>query len=278
MLQITDAGRKLIRAALALSLHQRQKPVTLAGPQPRGPAVKKRKLNRDRFERFVRNTVLILKTWESSPFEFEAACLHGLRSHLCGEGWPWRDADQAAAAVVEEGLRRIRAVRPRWAEGQIDFALETPVDRLNCVNCGSRIPEERKENGERLNRSVKYCSDRCNVYAIRRRHRIAHDQQTMAEWLAACSAKSQRRLDELARDCPTCGTRFLPRDRTRKYCSSGCAVRATTKRQEIACNGCGKRFIPKKVRQTCCSAECGFVAQRRRWAARSQFQCEEVTT
>lgn len=269
MLAITEEGRNLIRAALGSSLFNRggPPPVSLPGPTPK---LKTRKLNRDRFERFVGNTVLILRSYESSPFEFEAACRYGLRAHLCMEGWRWRDADQAAADVVEEGLRRIRATRPRWAEGQIDFAMETPVDRTHCVHCARPIPEERKLNGEMYGRSVKFCSDSCSVGAVKRRNKITGEQQTMAAWLARCAAKSQRRMEELALNCATCGIRFLPRDRRRKFCSTPCAVKSTTRRQPIECTGCGETFMQRRPSQVTCSRECGAEAQRKVWAPAHQ--------
>lgn len=73
----------------------------------------------------------------------EAPLRHGIRTSLCLGGWRWIDADRAAQATVEGALRRIRAVRPSWYEGQPEHTVQggTLVARTRCIKCHNPLPE-----------------------------------------------------------------------------------------------------------------------------------------
>jgi hypothetical protein len=61
---------------------------------------KVRLLNRDRRRHLIETAAAILRTARPTHFAFEGSCRHGIRRSLCLEGWPWQDADLAAADVV----------------------------------------------------------------------------------------------------------------------------------------------------------------------------------
>lgn len=67
----------------------------------------------------------------------------GIRASLCLGGWKWRDADKAAMATVAGALRRVRAVRPTWPEGQPEhvIAAGTLIQRTRCIKCHGPLPE-----------------------------------------------------------------------------------------------------------------------------------------
>lgn len=273
MLMITPEARRLLKLGgwRADPWLGRGK-VTLAGTAHKG---KQRQLNRQKFERLLGVAVKILKAWQASRFEFEAACRNGLRAGLCLEGWHWKDADRVAADIVETGLRRIGAVRPSWNEGQIDFAMETPVDREQCLNCAGPIPGARRDYAEARGRSVKYCSDSCQRSAQQKRSRMSGEKMSKAEFLAACAVKSQRTFEDLARNCNTCGTLYFNPNRGTKYCSFDCRVAAITVRGERDCDGCGVRFTQGRPGVRFCSKSCATRTNRAKRAAR--LQCEEIT-
>ena len=273
MLMITPEARRLLQLGgwRADPWLGREK-VTLAGSAHKG---KQRQLKREKFERLLGVAIKVLKAWRASKFEYEAACRNGLRAGLCLEGWHWKDADRVAADLVETGLRRIGAVRPPWNEGQIDFAMETPVDREHCLHCAGPIPDDRRSYAEARGRSVKYCGDPCMISAGQKRRRIAGEKAGMAEYLAACAVKSQRTFDDLARNCNTCGTLYFNPNRGTKYCSFECRVEAITVRGEVDCEACGVRFTQGRPGVRFCSKSCAARTNRAKRAAR--FQCEEIT-
>lgn len=73
----------------------------------------------------------------------EAPLRHGIRASLCLGGWDWLDADRAAQATVEGALRRVRAVRPSWYEGQPEHTIQagTLIERTRCIRCHNPLPE-----------------------------------------------------------------------------------------------------------------------------------------
>lgn len=78
-----------------------------------------------------------------SPLGLEGPLRHGIRSNLCLLGWRWPDADAMARELIEEALRRLRAVRPTWKEGQPEWVIEagTLIARTRCINCHKPLPE-----------------------------------------------------------------------------------------------------------------------------------------
>jgi hypothetical protein len=200
----------------------------------------------------------ILDSWESSKFQFEGPCRHGLRSTFCLQGHTWSTSDAEAEALVAEGLKRIGAVRPSWREGQPEYTQDgvVPVERLRCAHCGNPIPEDR---GSR-NGPTKYCSELCGQAAYARKARIFGETVTRAEYLARQAAKS-RATAEREKDCQHCGKSFRPgyAIKRQRFCSPECGKAA---RKELptghlcTCVACGKNFRSRIADQKYCSREC----------------------
>jgi hypothetical protein len=113
---------------------------------------RQQRLAREQRHLLVNAMARILRKGEPTAFRFEAFCTHGLRTGLILQGWNWALADLTAAAVVRTALDRIGAKRPRWIEGQRDFAQMGVILVDNCWNCGRPLLG---------NVSAKYCSDQC---------------------------------------------------------------------------------------------------------------------
>lgn len=124
----------------------------------------------------ARRVADVLRLYEASPFQFEAACVHGLRAALCLQGWGWQQAHHEARQTVLSGLDLIGARRPSWDMGQIGYALHEYggfTERTRCAWCHGPMPADRP----------KYCGDSCNgaaKSARNRRHRNA-DLATKSE-------------------------------------------------------------------------------------------------
>ncbi len=254
MLQITEEGRRLIRAALGIHERARKAPVTL----PHVTIQKRRKLNRDRHNRILRNVVAMMRTGTFSKFEFEGSCQNGIRAALCLESWPWREADKAASEIVAAALKQIGAVRPAWGEGQPDYTGYSEFDRQLCAHCGRLIMEDRlsKYAGGR----TRYCSATCGTYARRDRQGADYEKMSLVEFLAQQAVRSQRTLEKHSRDCEQCGTHFLTKTPGRKYCSRRCYSAAYSRQEVKTCPTCGEHFEGKRNRQFCSSA-CSGIAR-----------------
>ena len=111
--------------------------------QPAPVRAKPKKLHRDRRQHLVRVVATILAMGEPTKFTFEATCRHVVRSRLCLAGWRWADADDTAAGIVSDALRRLGAQRPSWKEGQPEWTQDgfSPTPRIWCVRCRTRLPE-----------------------------------------------------------------------------------------------------------------------------------------
>ncbi len=111
------------------------------------------KLNKDRRQWLIGRVCEILKHGEPTPFAFEGAARHGLRSSLCLAGWKWSDANAAAADVVSTALNLIGARRPTWQQGQPEHTQPAVValTRTRCIRCGERLPDAH----------TKFCSHLC---------------------------------------------------------------------------------------------------------------------
>lgn len=115
----------------------------------------------------------ILMCGEPTPFAFEADCRHALRFAFVIAGQPWQRADALAEEIVSTALATIGAERPKWREGQPEFA-----DRGDgCPRCGKPLPDERP------NRT--YCSRRCKELERQRRHSAAYRSE--GKRLATCA-------------------------------------------------------------------------------------------
>ncbi|EAQ35763.1 hypothetical protein NB311A_05083 [Nitrobacter sp. Nb-311A] len=135
------------------------------------PKKKRFKVNKDRRAHIVRVVTSILAGGEPTRFAFEATCRHAVRSRLCLNGWSWAAADDLAADVVKDALRRLGARRPTWKEGQPEWAQDgfAPILRTRCIRC------HRTLEGERW----KFCSELCDqshralIYRIRDAEQLA---------------------------------------------------------------------------------------------------------
>jgi hypothetical protein len=221
-----------------------------------------------RRETMTRAVMRILALGESSKFEFEAACRHGLRSGLCLEGTRWGAADKFAAGVVEEALRRIGAVRPTWEQGQLEHTQFgfAPVERYFCERCAKPIPSER---GARSGEPVKFCSVSCRNNAKASRQRKFRRRLDAAERAARVAAIADARRDafneKMTRVCDHCGGVFRTTDGRARFCSRQCSSRARPK-YAGTCEVCGKKFEPKVRGTKYCGHNCAARAYKVRQA------------
>lgn len=250
MLQITEAGRKLIWQALHGEVTKRAAlPVTLAGPK----ISKRRKLSRQRFEAILHRTVELMKTWRTSKFEFEGPARYGIRRSLVLQGgWRWHDADVCAAEIVEKALAIMGAVRPSWDQGQPEFGDNSLTIRTRCVNegCGNVIPDERLIPGK-----TKYCSDTCGQAARARWNRRHVERMTRVERIAEIQARS---LAARAAVCVRCETHFVANQIGQIYCSVECQGLDRRTVEHKTCEQCGTLWRPRQVTKAnrFCSAAC----------------------
>lgn len=115
----------------------------------------------------VRRIASVLKTYEISPFQFEAACTHGLRSTLCYRGWPFQEAQTEAHKLVQAALDLIGARRPSWEMGQPEYVHPGLVERTRCARCARPLPE-----GHRL-----WCSSVCGDAARHAHYRADQEDE-----------------------------------------------------------------------------------------------------
>jgi hypothetical protein len=207
-----------------------------------------RLLSGQKREHVIEALRVILADWKASPFEHEAACRHGLRAGFCIEGERWAVSDHEAAALVDEALRRNRAARPTWEQGQREHTI--PVEC--CQWCGGEIDQ----TGLRQDR---YCSAMCAKSAYIHRE---------AETTKAASLSHRQALRIIVREqqplkaCKCCGVQFRPSDPTRPsdFCSLACAKTTIPDRE---CEVCGKTFHPATRHVMTCSIECRSAKARR---------------
>lgn len=265
MLMITEEGRALIRQALGASLYQRNVPVTLAGPKPVAVKDKGQKLTTARHDRMLQSAIVIMRQSTASAFEFEGAVRAGIRSQLCLEGWRWSHADAVAAGITDRALSRIGAVRPTFMQGQPTSDWGDLVERTRCVNCGERIPQERKQHGPR----VRFCSDACG--------KSESGNRTWAEWLAAAASRKEAYRTLKTKECEQCGSDFVAIDGAQRFCTLTCKGAASRIRDERPCGTCGTSFLPKMNPaglQRFCSKPCAVTAT---WEKRRQtMACDDL--
>jgi predicted nucleic acid-binding Zn ribbon protein len=130
----------------------------------------------------VRQIANILRQYDQSPFQYEAACRHGLRAQLCLHGWDFHEADAEAHKLVQAALDLIGARRPPWWEGQPDATREgvRAHERTWCARCGKRLPEDARH----------WCSDVCREAAkTDRRHADMLERKAAAERAGALAWK-----------------------------------------------------------------------------------------
>lgn len=182
------------------------------GPIDKRKAKRERRLHR---EPIVRKIASILASGETSKFEFEAACRHGLRAQRCLDGERWAEADKWAALIVQLALHRIGAVRPRWQEGQPEWTQDghAPVERFYCANpkCHKPLPEGH----------YKFCSRICATVVTGARYQLSHREEIYAQRAARRAAWSAQQPD---RACEHCGKRFRPKSPGQRFCSALCGL------------------------------------------------------
>jgi hypothetical protein len=156
----------------------------------------------------------LMREAEPTPFAVEGPGRAGVRARLCLDGWPWGQADAAAADVVQAALQIVGAKRPTWEQGQPDWTQEAvlPIQRERCARCGKSLPDD--SEGWR-----KYCGPLCAKAAkvdLRTMKDQADDYAKRKAWLASWSKKQP------AKECPGCGRAFRPKYQDAKYCSKKC--------------------------------------------------------
>lgn len=98
----------------------------------------------------------------TTHWTFEGLLIAILRAEMCLRGITWRDADEAARAVVIEALTAMGAKRPSWQEGQPEWTDGGVIreTRTLCANCEGPLPEGHKV----------YCGELCGNAARHRRY------------------------------------------------------------------------------------------------------------
>ncbi len=188
----------------------------------------------------------IMAGWTYSPFEYEGSCRHGIRSGLCMEGATWPRADLEAAAIVDEALRRLRARRPTWEEGQWTHT----HSREQCQWCGRPMEEIERTRGQR------HCSVSCAAAAKQ------HLADKSSEYAGAAIRAAKRLIDKsraAVRECAHCGSPFQSDRPNAKYCSLRCARHSN--KPVLAnkdCERCGRVFHPANAKVRFCSRRCSL--------------------
>jgi predicted nucleic acid-binding Zn ribbon protein len=160
----------------------------------------------------IRNVIAgLMREVEPTPFAAEGPCRAGVRSRLCLDGWPWGQADAAAADVVQAALSEVGAKRPTWRQGQPEFTQDgyAPLTRERCARCAKPLPE-----GNR-----KYCGPLCAKAA---RNDWKHRQDKEAAYAATKAYRAAWSKRQPERTCPVCGKAFQPKHKHSKICSKSC--------------------------------------------------------
>ena len=223
-----------------------------------------RTLNGDRKANLVNAAFSVLKDWRSSPFEFEGAVRHGIRSALCLERWSWGDADHASCKTVEAALSLLGAERPTWHQGQPEARDRDPRygGYCRCINCGDLIDPD--EGSRTCSRHCTRIANQKTYYQARHAEILAASRLRYALNPDQYRAKGRRdyfRSKELGelRDCAHCGKQFPGRegkDRETRFCSRECFWES--RRIYRSCAGCNTLFKlrAKGVAQRFCSKDC----------------------
>lgn len=218
-----------------------KRPITLAGSKPR------RIIRGHKREHVVDSVAVLLKAFKLSPFEHEAACLHGLRSGFCLEGHRWPLANLEAEQIVAEALRQIGAERPTWGQGQREYT----VPRENCSWCRRPLKEE-DYTGKR---DRKFCSAKCARSALR--YRDVEDRRSCGTvvWSARRLVYAEKRPLKV---CKNCGGTFRPTESKAIFCSTKCSSDHQRCNHDISCKTCGKKFRPTARQRAHCSEKCYY--------------------
>jgi predicted nucleic acid-binding Zn ribbon protein len=170
----------------------------------------------------VRKVADVLKEYRASPFQFEGACHHAIRSQLCLNGWDFHDADKEAHKLVQAALDLIGARRPSWEQGQPEWTQQgvRADEPLHCKRCGRTLPE-----GHKL-----WCSSMC--YSASRVSRMTREEKERKR-IATEASHAAWRAKQPSRSCEECGGAFKPNkpsDKHQRFCSRKCANRNISER------------------------------------------------
>jgi hypothetical protein len=222
------------------------------------PGRKHRRLaDRQRREQLVSRVRAILGSWTSSPFEHEAATVHGLRSAWCLAGEKWTIADLEAASIVAEALEQNRARRPSWEEGQWTYA-DSPDQ---CAWCRGPIDDEERSRRQR------FCCVECAKAALQ------HMARKTTHHYGAILRSAIRLIDKekaQARECEHCGRPFKTDASGQRFCSVRCAgihLAGDRAHRDVTCEHCGTVFHQRVAGQRYCSMSCGRKATLAKEAA-----------
>lgn len=218
----------------------------------------------DRRKWMVDECIAILRRGRKSPFEYEGALRAGLRSDLCLKGYGWLRADLEAASLIEEALRLIGAKRPTWLEGQWQYTL----DHDTCSHCLGPISPEDQARGFR------YCStvcarsayERLAEYGARHQNAVAQQAHIVLKTIEAPVMECQHCHKPFQRHDWKSGRKS--KTGRNKYCSQECQHAARKTLTERECPVCGTSFMPRAATQACCSKACSYQHLSRQWASK----------
>lgn len=203
-------------------------------------------------KRSIARVQWILSKGEASPFEFEGACVAGLRSAFCLQGHDWYLADSEARMIVNNGLKRNHAIRPDWSEGQLYYT----VSEDYCSWCHGPMDRSDMTPGQR------FCCRTCAVASIEHR---AKREAIYTDAVRRSAKRLIDRLDSPPRPCKHCSKVFLSDKRDQQFCSPRCNSRfhhGDALLVPIDCQWCSKTFQPENSKQRYCSHSCHGFARR----------------
>ncbi len=210
---------------------------------PKKPEKPRQLIKDDQRAHVVDQVAALLRNWTSSPFEHEGTLRASIRSALCMAGHRWVLADLEAEAIVEEGLRRIGAVRPSWAEGQW-----THTDSPDfCSWCRKPLDEES------CTRAQRFCSPHCARCALERRD---HEIRAGRDAISRSAIRLIEKAAATPRPCTQCGKMFRSDRKEAFYCSPACVSASLVTLEDQTCPVCETVFHPANKGQECCSLSC----------------------
>jgi predicted nucleic acid-binding Zn ribbon protein len=173
----------------------------------------------------VRKVADVLKLYDASPFQYEAACRQAIRAKLCLDGWEWHDADREAHKLVQAALDLIGAKRPPTYMAQPEYTQEgvRAGEPTHCRRCRKVLPDDGTQR--------RYCSVSCrDADRVDRESRDEKKAKLARQraWAAAWRAKQPERR------CAHCGGKFKPSNPSKpdqQYCSQRCSGFAAVRRR-----------------------------------------------
>jgi hypothetical protein len=239
---------RLYRQSMREERLKRSGAIKLAGATAAAKAV----LTKDQRNHLIAKLADTLRTFRSTPFEFEGACRQGVRSGLCLSGVPWARGDIEAERLVGAALNQIGAKRPTWEEGQPNYTIAPE----NCSWCHGSVPED----AIRGEHSHNYCSEVCARSALEHR---AFSERSNRDAAYRSIQDAIIRARHPVRECAHCAKRFRPTQGDGRYCSPACQheAMAIDRRQwpDRTCECCQKTFRPTSHgEQRYCSRECAY--------------------